>query len=246
MKRINMPQVSQQSWFPAFLRRNIHEFLTWFVHQIKAAKPFMPIVEEGLNHADNIIFLDGKSGAGIETLEPFLDSSLEVSHDSLYNPSLSKSGLYVSVNSFHQLPMKKAKNLLEGISKSQNPIVVLEGNNDSLWQVVGMTVFVPLTVILTAPMVKPFRWSRIIFTYLLPILPFITFLDGFLALFKLYAPKDLNELTASLPVSDERPYYWRSGKLDNGRGGKIIYLIGYPERATSSTEAKILEKKHIN
>lgn len=88
-----------------------------------------------------------------------------------------------------------------------------------------MTFIVPLTVIITAPFVKPFRLERLFFTYLVPVLPLVTFLDGFLALFKLYAPIDLDELTASISVDN---YYWRSGKMDNGRGGKIIYLIGYP------------------
>jgi hypothetical protein len=102
----------------------------------------------------------------------------------------------------------------------------LEGNNDSLWQVVGMTIFVPLSVILSAPFVQPFRITRLIFTYLIPILPLITMLDGFLALFKLYNPNDLNELISTIPVKN---YVWKSGKADNGRGGKIIFLMGYPE-----------------
>jgi len=52
----------------------------------------------------------------------------------------------------------------------------------------------------------------------------VTLVDGFLALLKLYAPVDLDELTASI---NQKDYVWRSGKLDNGRGGKIIYLLGY-------------------
>ena len=106
-------------------------------------------------------------------------------------------------------------------------MVVVEGNNDSLWQVVGMTVFVPLAVILSAPLVKPFRVTRLIFTYLIPVLPIVTMLDGFLALFKLYNPNDLNELVSEIP---ENNYTWKSAKADNGRGGKIMYLIGWPEK----------------
>jgi hypothetical protein len=52
-------------------------------------------------------------------------------------------------------------------------------------------------------------------------------MDGFLALFKLYNPKDLDELVSTIP---EKNYTWKSGKADNGRGGKIIYLMGYPEK----------------
>ena len=134
-------------------------------------------------------------------------------------------GTYTFINSFHQLDDKKAKYYLTQIADNGNSVAVLEGNNDSLWQVVGMTIFVPLSVILSAPFVQPFRITRLIFTYLIPILPIITMLDGFLALFKLYNPNDLNELISTIPVKN---YVWKSGKADNGRGGKIIFLMGYP------------------
>ncbi|MEM6803652.1 MAG: hypothetical protein AAF696_19765 [Bacteroidota bacterium] len=226
MKRKQVPQISNSKWFPGFLTRCIHEFMTWFVHTIKAAKPFMPIIEEGLKYADRIVVIDKKGGAGFETLEVFLDEHIEKVHIDSAQFEAAEKGLYVSVNSFHQFGPEKAKEMLQKVSANKQPIAVLEGNNDSLWQVFGMTVIVPLTVLLTAPFVKPFRIERLIFTYLIPILPLVTFLDGFIALFKLYAPQDLDELTASITREN---YNWRSGKLDNGRGGKIIYLLGYPE-----------------
>ena len=88
-----------------------------------------------------------------------------------------------------------------------------------------MLLFVPLTVILSAPFVRPFRISRLVFTYLVPILPLITSFDGAMALFKLYGLADLTELTRDVGGP---AYTWRSGKLDNGRGGKIVYLFGKP------------------
>ncbi|MEO0899427.1 MAG: hypothetical protein AAFY71_23650 [Bacteroidota bacterium] len=227
MKRKNVPQISNQPWFPSFLRQNIHEFMTWFVDTIGAAIPFLPVIEEGLQHEDRIVVLDAQMGAGFESLQPHIDPQIEISYDRLFDPKIEQNGLYVSVNAFHQLKVEEARQLLQKVMDHHQPIAIVEGNNDSLWQVVGMTIFVPLTVILTAPLVKPFRWSRLLFTYLIPILPLVTFLDGFLALFKLYAPVDLDELTASLSPKDNTTYNWRSGKMDNGRGGKIMYLIGY-------------------
>lgn len=226
MKRKQVFQITNAKWFPYFLTRCIHEFMTWFVHKVKAARPFMPVLEEGLQHADSIVVIDKKGGAGFETLEVFIDNDIKIVHVNADAFEANETGLYVSVNSFHQFDEEKAGSILRKVASKRQPIVILEGNNDSLWQVFGMTVIVPLTVILTAPFVKPFRVERLIFTYLVPILPIVTFLDGFLALFKLYAPVDLDELTAAINIEN---YYWRSGKMDNGRGGKIIYLIGYPE-----------------
>lgn len=224
MKRKQVPQLHTQPWFPATLRQCMHEFMTWFVNKVGAAKPFLPVVKEGLTHADNIVVIDKPSGAGFEALDPLLDAKIERTYVDPHHFSSALNGLYISVNSFHQFRPEEAKAILSEIALRRQPVVVVEGNNDSLWQVFGMTVIVPLTVLLTASFVKPFRWSRIFFTYLIPILPIVIFIDGFLALFKLYAPADLDELTSSIAVTD---YVWRSGKMDNGRGGKIIYLIGF-------------------
>lgn len=199
--------------------------MTWFVVKVNASKPFIPVIEEGLKHANQIIVIDKKCGAGFETVDHLIDGKIKRVKVDADNFEATEEGLYLSVNSFHQFTVKEAKEILAQVSKNRQPIVVVEGNNDSLWQVFGMTVIVPLTVILTTPFVKPFRLERLVFTYLIPLLPSVTFLDGFIALFKLYAPKDLDELTASL---NEENYYWRSGKMDNGRGGKIIFLIGHP------------------
>lgn len=227
MKRKQMPQITNASWFPRFLTSCVHEFMTWFVNKVNAAKPFIPVIEEGLQHADRIIVINKKCGAGFETVDELIDEKLKRVFVNADNFNASEEGLYLSVNSFHQFSVDEAKEMLKQISHHKQPVVIVEGNNDSLWQVFGMTVIVPLTVLLTAPFVKPFRVERLIFTYVIPVLPFVTFFDGFMALFKLYAPKDLDELTASVQAKD---YNWRSGKLDNGRGGKIIYLIGYPEK----------------
>ena len=225
MKRKQVPQISNLSWFPNFLREDIHGFMTWFVNKVNAAQPFLPVIEEGLHYADKIVVVQMQFGAGFETVDPLIDSKINRSFVDRKNFKAREEGLYLIVNSFHQLKPEEARNMLAEISEKGYPVAVLEGNNDSLWQGFGMLVIVPLTVILTAPFVKPFRFSRIIFTYLVPILPLITMIDGFLALFKLYTPKDLDELVRQLTTDN---YTWKSGKIDNGRGGKIIYLLGHP------------------
>ncbi|MBK9592722.1 MAG: hypothetical protein IPO32_14915 [Crocinitomicaceae bacterium] len=229
MKRKQVFQFSNQKWYPQFLKRDMYEFMTWFVGKVNAAKPFLPVISEGLQHvpAHRIINIDSQIGAGFETVKDLISEKPEIINLPIQQFNTSNSGLYLFVNSFHKLKPDVARNYLSEIAKSRNAVVVVEGNNDSLWQVVGMTVFVPLAVILSAPFVKPFRVTRLIFTYLIPVLPIVTMLDGFLALFKLYNPNDLNELVSEIP---ENNYTWKSAKADNGRGGKIMYLIGWPEK----------------
>jgi hypothetical protein len=62
-------------------------------------------------------------------------------------------------------------------------------------------------------------------------------MDGVIALCKLYSPQDLSELTSTFKVQN---YQWVSGKKDNGRGGKIVYLKGEVCRTVPLTEKEFL------
>ena len=225
MKRNQITQIINTTWCPSLIKNRIIEFLNWFVIKVNATKPFVPVIEEVLDSTNTkkIINIDLNVGAGIETVAPFIKKEIEINSIPITDFNVKQNGLYLFANSFHQLPIEQAKEKLKKIAESGNPVVVVEGNNDSLWQIVGMTFFVPLSVLLTTPFVKPFHFSRLIFTYLIPILPIFIVIDGCLALLKLYNPKDLKELTTDINI----PHYeWKMGKNDNGRGGKIIYLTG--------------------
>ena len=225
MKRKQITQIINTDWCPEHLKKLVAEFLSWFVIKVNATKPFIPVIEEVLDKTSNskIINVEFNIGAGIETVKPFLREDIAVTSMDISQFEGNEKGVYLFINAFHQLDAKKAGKILQRIADSGNPVVVVEGNNDSLWQIVGMTVFVPLTVLLTALFVKPFRFSRLIFTYLIPVLPIIIVIDGCIALLKLYDPDDLLELTSSIKTTN---YEWKAGKKDNGRGGKIIYLTG--------------------
>lgn len=226
MKRLQLPQLTEQRWFPPLLKQLTREFLTWFALRVRATRPFIPVILEGLEHAHykRLNNFDLTVGAGIDAVVKFLPENILVKDVSPENFNADLPGLYTFINCFHLLPPEKARRYLGEIARAGHPVVVVEGNNDSWWQAVGMTIFVPLTVLLATPFVKPFRWTRLLFTYLLPVLPLVLVVDGVIALFKLYSPRDLDSLTASINVTN---YTWASGKRDNGRGGKIIYLKGW-------------------
>ncbi|MEL7118179.1 MAG: hypothetical protein AAFO07_02025 [Bacteroidota bacterium] len=225
MKRKQITQITNANWCPEFIKKLVAEFLSWFVLKVNATKPFIPVIEGVLNETQlkKIINIEFNIGAGIKTVKPFLKEEVVVNSIHISEFNTNENGLYLFINCFHQLKISKARKVLQKITDSGNPVVIVEGNNDSLWQIVGMTVFVPLSVLLTALFVKPFRISRVIFTYLIPILPIIIAVDGCIALLKLYNPSDLLELSSSINAMN---YEWKADKNDNGRGGKIMYLTG--------------------
>jgi hypothetical protein len=128
------------------------------------------------------------------------------------------------INGLHRLSPEQAEQLIREVTGAGQPLVVVEGNNDNWWQAVGVLLFAPLSALVSAPFVRPFRAARLLFTYVIPILPLIIAFDGAAALFRLYNPSDLDELFARAGAPG---YVWRTGKAPNGRGGKIIYGIGY-------------------
>lgn len=229
MKRIQTPQLTAQPWFPKTLTRLVHEFLVWFVTTVGAAKPFLPVLEEALARAGarRMFDLSTGVGSGADPVRSLLPADVEVQRRDAEH-EVADVGVYTVMNGFHRLRPDEAEELLRRITDRRQVVAVLEGNNDHWWQAVGMLFFAPITALLTAPFVRPFRVERLLFTYLIPILPFVIAFDGAMALFMLYAPSDLDELIERV---DAPGYEWRTGKAANGRGGKIIYGLGYPVEA---------------
>ena len=89
----------------------------------------------------------------------------------------------------------------------------------------------PISVLLATPFVRPFRWSRLFWTYVIPIVPLIFPLDGILSGLRLYSVRELRGIVESLPAND---YVWELGSEPFPHC--ITYLIGYPESAIAASE----------
>ena len=72
------------------------------------------------------------------------------------------------------------------------------------------------------PLVRPFRVSRVVLTYLLPLIPVLVAWDGTVSALRAYTPDELLELARSTPGSER--YVWEAGTA-----GSALYLTGIPE-----------------
>jgi hypothetical protein len=75
------------------------------------------------------------------------------------------------------------------------------------------------------PLARPFRLSRLLFTYLLPAIPVLVAWDGTVSALRAYTPEELLELARSVPGGDG--YTWGSGV-----SGSALYLTGVPRDLT--------------
>jgi hypothetical protein len=78
------------------------------------------------------------------------------------------------------------------------------------------------------PFIKPFRWSRLLLTYAVPVVPVCTLWDGIISCLRVYEPNELKALVATLPPND---YRWDCGRLPIPRmPTALTFLIGAPAR----------------
>ena len=130
--------------------------------------------------------------------------------------------------SFHHFKPPNATGILADAVRQRQGIAVLEITHRSPVAValMGLT---PLLVWLSTPFIRPFRWSRVLWTYVIPVLPLLILFDGIVSCLRTYAPDELMDLTQRL---GDHGYTWEIGEETAGPGPvPVTYLVGYPEEA---------------
>jgi hypothetical protein len=72
---------------------------------------------------------------------------------------------------------------------------------------------VPLAVLIVTPLLRPFRLSRLFWTYLGPVVPMLIPFDGLISCPRLYNLPELRDLTAGLIKHD---YIGKQAQLEVG------------------------------
>lgn len=136
-------------------------------------------------------------------------------------------GLRTLFNSFHHLRPAEAKAVLRDAVQSKQAIAVFEVADRSLPMIASL-VFVPLFVLFMTPFIRPFRWSRLFWTYLIPVLPLTILWDGVVSYLRAYTP---DELLAMANEVEPHGYRWESGYQTAANvPGRMTYLTGVPSR----------------
>jgi hypothetical protein len=83
----------------------------------------------------------------------------------------------------------------------------------------------PLRILVLAPFIRPFRWSRLFWTYLVPALPLVLLFDVIVSCLRVYSAPELRDLTAGLDR-----YHWDIGtvRIIKWIPIPLTYLIGVP------------------
>jgi hypothetical protein len=134
-------------------------------------------------------------------------------------------GFRTIFSSFHHFPPDVARAILRDAVERQQGVGVFELPRRD-WLTLLLVSFIPVMAFALAPFIRPFRWSRLLWTYLIPVVPFVVWFDGVVSCLRAYTPAELRNLTQGL---GQEGYRWDAGEVKNGRWpAPITYLIGYP------------------
>jgi hypothetical protein len=132
-------------------------------------------------------------------------------------------GMRTMFTSFHHFLPKEASAILQNAVDAGESIGIFEIPRRAPATIAFTFAFV-FALFVCTPWIRPFRWSRLRWTYLVPIVPFVLLFDGVVSCLRTYRPQELRDMVAKLTATE---YQWEIGEHSTGKG-LITYLIGYP------------------
>lgn len=264
MRRMQLVEIEDYPWCPAPVRDGGTDWLGFLANVTKVFNTVAPRIRGAMEATQTRSVVDLCSGGGGPwlTLERKLaeDGPVSVVLTDLYPnvPALETlrersegrcgfraesvdatdvpaelDGVRTMFNCFHHFPPEHARAILADAVRKRRAIAVFEGVDRRLLPILGMPMQVA-SVLLCTPFIRPFKWSRLFYTYAVPLIPFVVLFDGTMSMLRIYSPDELRELVAQIP--DHESFDWDIGAtpIHNGPIG-ITHLVGVPRsRATSS------------
>lgn len=256
MGRIHLFEFEDLSWFPQFLRNYETDFLRFLSNKTGLFKPTIPLINKGLKEGltNQVIDLGSGGGGPILSLYPVLRKkhpelkilltdkfpnidaykmvqqripSVKYLTEPVDARNLPKklTGLRTLFLLLHHFRQDGAKKILQNAVDTGQPIAIFEAQERSLTSIIAMLLS-PLSVWLSTPFIGPFKPGRILFTYLIPVVPLVVLWDGIVSSLRTYSILEMNELLNSLNNADT--FNWEVGRKRSGPGW-IIYLLGIPK-----------------
>lgn len=260
MRRVHLLEIEDQPWCPRPVRDGGTDWLHFMANTHKAFNAIAPKLREAMTRfgSDRIVDLCSGGGGPWLSLEPLLARAgrLDLRLTDFY-PNLAAfgrmsiqsggrigycpdsvdatnvpeelAGVRTIFNAFHHFRPPQAQAILADAVEKRCAIVVVEGSDSRLMGVAMIFVMLLAMFVLT-PRVRPFRWSRLLLTYLIPAIPLLGLFDGVVSMLRIYSPGELREMVARIPR--HASFDWDIG-TQPVRGSPIglTYLVGVPRTA---------------
>jgi len=133
-------------------------------------------------------------------------------------------GMRTMFTSFHHFSPEDARAILQNAVDAGESVGIFEITRRAP-MAIGVIFVGVLLLFLHTPRIRPFRWSRLLWTYLIPIIPLVLLFDGIVSCLRTYRPQELRQIVERLSSCQ---YNWEVGERP-GRRAPVTYLIGYPK-----------------
>jgi len=144
-------------------------------------------------------------------------------------------GFRTMFSSFHHFRATDARRVLADAVERSKGIAIFETARREP-RIMLTICIIPFLILFLTPRIRPFRWSRVLWTYVLPVVPLVLWFDGWISCLRSYSHEELNELVRSLP---EESYRWELGTQRDGFL-PVTYLIGYLASSPDPLETRNL------
>jgi len=132
-------------------------------------------------------------------------------------------GLRTFFSSFHHFRPAAARAILRDAAARRQPIGIFEFTLRHPAALRGM-LRSPAAVFAATRAIRPRRRARLLWTYLIPVVPLLYWWDGTVSHLRTYTPAELRELAAAVPADG---YRWEAGLIPSP-GCPLTYLAGWP------------------
>jgi hypothetical protein len=134
-------------------------------------------------------------------------------------------GVHVMFSALHHFDEEELTALLKTAAAEKRPVAFFDYSRRNLVADLLPLLLVPFLILLMAPLIRPFSWRQLFFIYVIPAIPLLVMVDGFISRLRSYNCHELNSIINKL--GDVPDYHWQSGKFNSIMGlCTVRYIVG--------------------